>query len=42
MGCHKKWERGVEVEDMLDFDVNMRILEELDASYCNLRKAKLI
>jgi len=42
MDCHKKWERGVEVEDMLDFEINMRILKELDTNYYNLRRAKLI
>ena len=42
MSCHKKWERGVAVEDMLDFDRNMSILKELDESYYNLRKVKLL
>lgn len=42
MSCHKKWERGVDVEDMLDFDRNMNILKELDESYYNLRRVKLL
>ena len=42
MSCHKKWERGVAVEDMLDFESNMNILKELDESYYNLRKVKLL
>jgi len=42
MSCHKKWERGVDVEDMLDYNTNMKILYELDRDYFNLRKAKLL
>ena len=42
MSCHKKWERGVDVEDMLDYHTNMKILYELDRDYFNLRKAKLL
>jgi len=42
MECHKKWERGVDVEDMLDFNINMEILKELDRDYYNLRSAKLM
>jgi len=42
MECHKKWERGVDVEDMLDFTINMEILKELDRDYYNLRTAKLM
>tara|TARA_R110000787_G_scaffold4838_1_gene18418 strand:+ start:773 stop:907 length:135 start_codon:yes stop_codon:yes gene_type:complete len=42
MSCHKKWERGVDVEDMLDFDRSMKILKELDTSYYKIRQAKLI
>lgn len=42
MECHKKWERGVDVEDMLDFNINMEILKELDRDYYNLRTAKLM
>jgi len=42
MSCHKKWERGVDVEDMLDFNKNMNILMEIDMDYYNLRTAKLL
>jgi len=41
MECHKKWERGVDVEEMMDFHLNMGILYELDKDYYNLRESKL-
>ena len=39
--CHKKWERGVNADELYDFEGNMRYMRSVDVEYFNIREGKL-
>ena len=41
MDCHTKWERGVNADELDDFQVNMSYISEVDEQYYHIREQKL-
>ena len=41
LGCHKKWENGVNADEMSDFKRNMDYIKSVDEQYFHIREQKL-
>ena len=41
MNCHRKWERGVNADDLYDFHMNMAYIKRVDEEYYHIREQKL-
>jgi len=39
--CHKKWEAGVNANEMYDYHSNMDYIKSVDSEYFNIREQKL-